>query len=189
MHMLYMGHTYTTKIKGSAFKSVKCDHCAVEYVYSLRRKGEGVGVSPYFINEKGAKKSAAQTAQNSLNQQLALSHDLVPCPNCGHVPKDIINTLKREQTRQILVAGIGISILLCVGWVFTNNGEFSDALRWVPFIFGGGFALTLLVVIFTRCQNYNRNIQKNLQIARERALLRAEFEKIIHQAQEQSPDS
>src|SRR4051812_40965398 len=75
--------TYYVRETGRLPRVVRCEQCDREYVYFLKRAGEGEGTSLLFLENAEAKERAARRARAELEAALAVGIDPVPCPRCG----------------------------------------------------------------------------------------------------------
>ena len=78
-----IGQTTTARCHGEMLKVTQCEGCGSEYVYKIRRVGQGSGFSLLFLGNAGAQRSASSGAQANLRQKLATGVEAVPCPSCG----------------------------------------------------------------------------------------------------------
>jgi hypothetical protein len=102
--MLYVGRNYTAKVSGSVIKGVACENCGCEYIYKFTREAQGVGTSPYFLDNDGAQRRSQQAAANALIKALK-GIDAVPCPDCGWYQQIMVVKL-REKFSWLLYTGI-----------------------------------------------------------------------------------
>lgn len=108
---------YTATVKGQVLKLVPCENCATEYVYVLKREGEGIGTSMYYLNESGAATHAVASAEDALQQYLANDFDAVPCPTCGHYQRSMFPKLYDGGPIWVVLAKLVAVVAACLNAV------------------------------------------------------------------------
>jgi hypothetical protein len=99
--MFFFGRDYVTKAEGSVLKTVVCTYCGHEYVYEMKRKATGKGLSVYYLDNQGAQDRSQRDAQSRLDAFLRDSCDPVPCPQCGSYQPAMIQRMKRVRFKWI----------------------------------------------------------------------------------------
>jgi len=132
---------------GSRPVQVTCEHCRHEYQYVLHRTATGTAEDP---DQPTALRKAEEDAQRKLAEMLANGRDIVPCPKCGQLTRE----MRRDQwsnrgtgLETVLFGGfiilVGVGICLGVNWV----GKVTGRLFYVIGIFGllvGAFGALLV---------------------------------------------
>lgn len=185
---------YSAASWGSASKVVQCEHCRKTFAYLVRRRGQGEGTSPLFLDNEGAQQRAAQLAQRDLRNALDKAVEVVPCPACGWIQSDMQALARRQYRPRWKIAGISLLVGLCIpslmllGAVQTGPNE-PLRVRMVVEI------LTIMVLQFTagvgllvgralRAEHYDPNgedVEARLKKGRARAVLLDELEKTKHE--------
>jgi hypothetical protein len=88
---------YTATLQGQAAKLVCCEQCQFEYVYLIARKASGEGTSWLFVDNQGAQQRAQDAAAERLTAKLERARDVVPCPACGWLQKDMVERARRQR--------------------------------------------------------------------------------------------
>jgi len=124
-----------TWVKGSITKQVKCDSCGHDYKYEMSR---AVPIRPPI--DRAAKDAgrdngvAASLAQQNLTKMLETNCDLVPCPQCGALTREMVAEEVRQRKMALKWMGGGALMLaLSAGPIYLGIGfilhrEF--ATRW-----------------------------------------------------------
>ncbi|HET6251379.1 MAG TPA: DUF4339 domain-containing protein [Tepidisphaeraceae bacterium] len=145
--LVYVGRRYTVTVQGSTTKQVACEKCHTLYGYSLAATTTGIGRSPYYADNSGAKRRAHERAHQNLHYALNNRVEAVPCPTCGWLQGPMADVIRSRQFGWMLALSI---VAWCIGgllWFITfaisAASSFQDwyyMLTAVP-IAGGGFAL------------------------------------------------
>ena len=64
--MFFFARDYVTKAEGSVLKTVDCAHCGHQYVYEMKRKATGKGLSVYYLDNQGAQDRSQRDARVDL---------------------------------------------------------------------------------------------------------------------------
>ena len=199
MVFIPIGMRYTATTKGAVLKAVSCEECGREYVYVLRRSASGMGSSPLFLDDHGARSRASGQAQALLRHRLQQGIDVVPCPACGRVQQHMVPKARRQYRRWMLNVGACLTLgLLPLGIValslnavtmhaeeMRRNEAVSPPIPWaVLFILMAVVGLTgigLMVgrfIVARRHEPNGQSIESRLRIGQARAMLRDDFEKM-----------
>ncbi|MBN9520549.1 hypothetical protein J0H58_18825 [bacterium] len=112
-----IGVRYTTTATGEVAKFVTCKKCGHGYGYWMRRVGTGSNTSWFLIGRDSAQGRSGREAEGELAERLRTEHDPVPCPECGHYQKKMIEPAREEKYGWVFVAGI-------VGGLLAGGGCF-----------------------------------------------------------------
>jgi hypothetical protein len=187
---------YTATAKGAVLKLVVCEHCQTEYVYSLERSALGEGTSLLFIDNEGAAQRASSRAEQELQRKLERGVDLVPCPACGWIQKNMIPRVRRAYRRWMLYAGgILIFVPLLVAFIggVANEGRNGEGphIPWpifmgtlAAFVFLGVGFLIVRVVALRRYDPNSLAPETRKRIGQGRAFLREQWEQMVKAEQE-----
>jgi hypothetical protein len=108
--------TYYVRETGRLPRVVRCEQCDREYVYFLKRAGEGEGTSLLFLENAEAKERAARRARAELEAALAVGIDPVPCPRCGWYQSHMLPEARRRRHPWLrYVAGLGLAVAVIFG--------------------------------------------------------------------------
>jgi hypothetical protein len=112
------GRKYTVTVTATTYKTVHCEKCGCDFVYPMRRRAQGTGHSPLWLDNKGATSRAEQAAQENLAKKLATEINPVPCLDCGRYQADMVTKLKKSKWRWMVVVGwLAIIVSLIAGWI------------------------------------------------------------------------
>jgi hypothetical protein len=114
---------YTTKLSGVVPKLVRCEECALEYVYLLKATASGEGTNLFFLDDAGARRRSAAQAEDRLVRELAEGVEAIPCPACGTIQQHMLPRARQQYRR-----GMG-------------------ALGWITLAFGGLLCLPLALFV------------------------------------------
>lgn len=122
-----IGVRYTTTATGEVAKFVTCKKCGHGYGYWMRRVGTGSNTSWFLIGRNSAQGRSSRAAEGELAERLRTEHDPVPCPECGHYQKKMIEPAREEKYGWILPVGIlggivGGAGIIALGTVLTLFG-------------------------------------------------------------------
>jgi hypothetical protein len=110
--------TFTINVWGSSSKLVHCEHCSKDYLYVVKRRGQGDGSCVIFLDEDGALQRASQLANANLQRSLNAAVEVVPCPGCGWIQTDMQAVARSQHLPRLKIAGwllvIGLVIPLLV---------------------------------------------------------------------------
>jgi hypothetical protein len=84
--MFYFGKHYTVTKTATGAAEFVCKACHFRSAVRLVATGEGVGVNPYLLAEKWARREAHRAAVQATEEELRHMADFVPlaaCPRCG----------------------------------------------------------------------------------------------------------
>jgi hypothetical protein len=184
--------------RGSTAKVVACESCSTEYVYVMKREGEGTGTSPYWLDNEGAAARAQEAAAEMLKALLDKDYDPVPCPACGHYQRYMFPKLLEEDEMKTQAVGTGIGVLIlvailggCLTFAITlycsiaylldpNDHDFKNMVTaWSVLLPLALIGLVLLIVRRNRIRRFDPNQadqQARIAIGRSRAITRAGFD-------------
>jgi hypothetical protein len=121
--------TYYVRETGRLPRVVRCEQCDREYVYFLKRAGEGEGTSLLFLENAEAKERAARKARAELEAALAVGVDPVPCPRCGWYQAHMVPEARSRRHPSLwYVAGLGLMVAIIFGAIaiIVPNGHQVD---------------------------------------------------------------
>src|SRR3954470_17482742 len=121
--------TYYVRETGRLPRVVRCEQCDREYVYFLKRAGEGEGTSLLFLENAEAKERAARKARAELEAALAVGVDPVPCPRCGWYQAHMVPEARSRRHPWLwYVAGLGLMVAIIFGGmaIIVPNGHQVD---------------------------------------------------------------
>jgi hypothetical protein len=129
---------------GSAIKLVRCEQCACEFVYLMRRRARAGAETLIVLDGDDARKRAMGRLRRSLLEQLRAGHDLVPCPQCGWYQRPM-----RYLRRMHLLKRLGIAltcVLLFIGLIYPGLKRVIDAhpTEWTGMWIAIGLAAALV---------------------------------------------
>ena len=128
---------------GEIIKAVICENCGHHYEYKLQR----VGVGNFRIlncTRAEAEQEAALIAAEDLKKMLENDCDVVPCPECGAITREMKKVRMAFYTKTLagIGGGIGVLLLVYVAWLITGR------VYIVPLVVGAGiasFAIAILI--------------------------------------------
>lgn len=124
-------------VSGSVKKQVTCETCGHRYEYEMSRTATGT-YSGFATTRQEADERAAVDAAHQLHSVLSAECDVVPCPQCGAITKEM--AAAKTDWLSLSVAGIvlGAAMITGVYWV----GQWSG--RWF-------YVIGLLGICFVLC--------------------------------------
>jgi uncharacterized protein (DUF983 family) len=130
---------------GSVKKSVVCEHCGHRYEYEMKRVGVGT-VHGSSATKAEADAEAMRIAADKLRQMLETDCDVVPCPDCGAITRQMDKARKAFFPKMFMVIGAGLGMLglVFVGWLLTAR------IFLFPSVVGIGFVLLGTFVLLTK---------------------------------------
>jgi hypothetical protein len=176
---MIVNNQHTVTVEQSTVRLVVCEECDADYVYQLTRSGEGIGNSPYFLDESGAKKRAERKAREQVNKTMRTAVNAIPCPECGHYQDHMVPRARFEKSFLYLLLGGGTLVVSIVFLILGAETRFGN----VGYILGGLLFLATAVigvitlVIYT---TYNPNKKPKAErraLGEEKASLRSDFER------------
>ncbi len=75
-------------VRGSVRKQVTCECCGHQYDYEMTRSGSGSYRGFAWTRSEGQEKAAPQAVED-LQEKLATECDVVPCPRCGAITREM----------------------------------------------------------------------------------------------------
>jgi hypothetical protein len=184
---------YTATKQGRILKAVSCENCSTEYVYLMERESSGVGTSFYSLNNEGAESHSQSAAAETLKSVLENDFDPVPCPMCGHYQRFMFPKLLETKRMSELVVKLALILVGAIAGVIAlretiayfgrpNDYVLSNMVGPVlVLLLVGLISLSLWVINRYKVRHFNPNFgdpQTRIAIGRNRAITRAEFEKI-----------
>ena len=184
--------TYTATLRGRVLKSVTCEQCRAEYVYSMEREATGQGTSLLFLDNEGASGRASTDAEWELQRTLDQDCDPVPCPTCGRYQAPMVGQLRKQHLSWMfwaggltLIASLVDLLIFYLNMVDIRGGNptaksvtLGILLVAVPLGLG---LIVLRRVLAARFDPNASDVNTRKQIASGRALLREELEKILEE--------
>src|SRR6267142_1796243 len=126
LHYWLPSKHFAASAKGSVIKAINCEQCGLRYFYQLTRSASGEASAFCYIGERAAAARAQRRADENLQKLLKTDCDLVPCPQCGHLQRDLIS-IRRAQKYQWLGRGAGfVAVLGLIAIGFLAWGEWYD---------------------------------------------------------------
>lgn len=179
-----LGTFYTVTRFGSTYKVVECEQCTQRYAYQVRAAAEGYGTSPLYLDNQGAKDRAERQASFALECALRRAVEVVPCPECGWIQKDMQPLARHRHYRRLrivaflLLSGLILPLVFVIGIIFwpPNPQVRADMLQDAAF-FTVVFGLTgggLLWWRASACKRFDANateLEGRLALAAQRAVI------------------
>ena len=111
---VYFGRRHKVIVEDFVWQVVECEHCDLEWAFQVRCGGIGEGVSPYFLDERGARERARESARHSLEQDRQLAREgvarNVACPGCNRYQSEMVESLRR--THESSLAAVALVCML-----------------------------------------------------------------------------
>lgn len=189
-----LGTSYQAAARGRVTKLVSCEGCATEYAYLMERCGTGDALSPLDLWDSAAASRATAVARKALADQLMRGVDLVPCPGCGRIQRDMV-LLARHLHRGGLEAGAAVAFLVAAilfaaaGVATANAGPGGNQLAVALWCSTGLSALLIPGFLLTRSwlsRRYDPNTQDvndRIRAGRRLACTDAEFLRSAREAE------
>ena len=187
-------------LQGQTLKSVTCEQCQAEYVYSLQREASGEGTSWLFLDDEGASERAERRARAAMDKALREECDAVPCPACGWYQAPM-QTMLRAQYRSwmlwlggtLLVVTFFAGLVLYVNYVSIHGpNPRATFIAWMIVGLGvpGGIGLIALRKILSAGFDPNlQDLESRKRLGAERALLRPEFERLVEESKQNTAET
>jgi hypothetical protein len=125
------GRFFTAELSGTKVKHISCQKCGDNYVYVLRRTGEGTGKSVLWLDNDGARGSADTSARQDLHAKLAKGVDPVACPACGWYQKTMVAAVRARRRAWAdigaMALGVGALFAMCSGRMLLAEALFGAA--------------------------------------------------------------
>lgn len=108
-----VGTRYTATVSASVWKTVSCASCPCDFAYKLSRQAQGMGASPLWLDNQGAKNRASAEARARLEKLLATASDVVWCPRCGSYQPSMFGRVRwKANQRWLIVAGALLGVAM-----------------------------------------------------------------------------
>lgn len=108
-----VGTRYTATVSASVWKTVSCASCPCDFAYKMSRKAQGMGSSPLWLDNEGAKNRASAEANQRLEKLLATQFDVVWCPRCGSYQPSMFPRVRwQANQRWLLIAGALLGVAM-----------------------------------------------------------------------------
>lgn len=185
-----VGMKYRATARGCAPKFVKCEECALEYVYLYEGKGKAEASSAFFLDNAGASERAKAEAEKRLAGDLEHGSAVVPCPRCGRIQDYMIPQARAAQHGWMafgaVLCFIGAAIAALPACIITAVTSGTDEATQGVLLILGVFGLValgaiLLTLRYARCKRYDPNTEPvgmRIQIGREAAFTKEDFLKM-----------
>src|ERR1700722_248948 len=98
-----------TVAEGKAHKHVTCERCQREYYYTMTAHAEVEDPKEVGYDREAKRRSAIKT-NATLQQILENEHVLAPCPNCGHVQKEMFAHARAQQPAVLIMTGATVTL-------------------------------------------------------------------------------
>src|SRR5512141_198244 len=107
---MYVGRKHTATIHAEVELPFACQFCRFKGTAKVVGVGQGVGNSPYFLDDQGAASRASSEAAEKARENAALTLKLARCPGCGARDDGAV---RGEQLKAVLASvGTLIGMLL-----------------------------------------------------------------------------
>ena len=162
----YYGKNIESADVGGRIVSVECEKCGCEYGYELTRIGTGKGTAHYGLGIENATHVAQNQAQRDLRHRLFLEAELVPCPKCNWINRELVQGYRLGQYRNVKTLALAVGFFgtiasLISAW-FISIGPAADRNALPYCLFGGPALFVSLAVGLILLQNWMRSrIQPN----------------------------
>jgi len=90
------GMHYFATAEGTFWKIVTCEQCRTTYAYRMKVSATGVGSSPLFLDNEGARARASLGAEATLLRKAERLEVPIPCPACGWYQRSMVRLLRRK---------------------------------------------------------------------------------------------
>jgi len=134
-----VGRQYTATCGATVARPFRCEHCGFAARAIAHGQGRGRGISPFFIDEGGAKTDAKVKARFTAREHARFTLDVVPCPRCHKRSARAEEKFRRKTTVVLngsIVLGAGTAALIGVA-----------AKAPIPGLLIGGFATGLAILV------------------------------------------
>ena len=128
---MYVGRRHQATITKPSLHPYTCQTCKHEAFALVTGVGQGVGQSPYFLDESGAKARASFEAETNAQANAELSLGLARCPSC----------MRRDESKVTSVKGKAVAGAVACVATFPLFGLFLDALH------GGRSSVGLVIFV------------------------------------------
>jgi hypothetical protein len=179
-----IGQTSNVTCRGETLKVAQCEGCGSEYVYKIRRVGQGSGFSLLFLNNAGAQRSATSVAEGNLEHKLATGLEAVPCPSCGLYQQAMVPLARKGFGLELRRGAIAI-MLVPVAIVIVGCSLFAVEDHWLVHSVAIGvflLGLTLLVLRIVQSRFHDPNttdVDARIALGQRSAMLRSQLEPIL----------
>jgi hypothetical protein len=179
-----IGQTTTARCRGETLKLVPCEGCGSEYVYKIRRVGQGSGFSLLFLGNAGAQRSATSGAETNLQQKLATGVEAVPCPSCGLYQQAMVPLARKGfglALRRWAIATMLVPLaVVIVGCVLLAVEEHWLVHSVAIGVFLLGLTLLVLRIVQSRFHDPNTtDADARIALGQRSAMLRSKLEPIL----------
>jgi hypothetical protein len=132
----------TVTARGDMLRGVTCEHCGCQYLYKLSRQVYRTrGVEPTNAVAVAAMSNQAQThARKAIEKAV----DPIPCPDCGHLQRNMVRSVKLDRLGILLLVAFGALAITGILAFLANMPDLFPFGMIVPKLFGAG-AVALLV--------------------------------------------
>jgi hypothetical protein len=179
---------YTTTVTGRAPKVVRCEKCALEFVYLLEVTTSGTGFSPLFLVNSVAESHAQTEAEQKLLDALNSDCAVVPCMACGHIQGYMI-----PRARADLHAWMGkaawpsfvVSTVLALQGAYAWNYEWSEALATISLVSAALLGLAAIILPILRrilARDHDPNlapVEERKRTGQDLSVTKAEYLKML----------
>jgi hypothetical protein len=184
--MIFFEHSSTAQ--GSTYVCVRCEQCAHNYAYLMKRK---IQINSYGPIGLGMNPSAAE----ELNHALSKSCDPAPCPECGWYQAEMVERWKRlryrwmGKTAQALIPLSILSVVVVMN-CFNLKEDNDIALKCAGIVAGSMLLLSPTLLILRRILKKNANpnyepASRRIALGRQLALSQKKYDKLIARMNEE----
>jgi hypothetical protein len=110
--LIPLGQVSTATLKGKAYKNRLCECCNAEFFYLVEREAIGSGSSLLFLDNQGARDRAAANAEKSLQAVLDKAFEIVHCPQCGWLQKEMVAAERKKRFKWCINTSLVFSMIL-----------------------------------------------------------------------------
>jgi hypothetical protein len=128
--------------RGEVNKAVACECCGSQYSYKMKRTA-GAKVADFDLLQSEVDDQAARIASNNLQEMLEKECDVVPCPTCGAITRQMAKA-RKEFLRGWLLSiakGVGVLLLEFAAWLLYGEVTILLSVVGAVYVFRGTFVL------------------------------------------------
>ena len=171
---VYVSSEFYASLQGSAVKHTKCEFCGKQYVYVMRRIGQGKVEAHVQTDRQYGLELARNDAVGDSLLKMRRSCDTVPCPKCGKFQRQMIRQERLRRLGWSFLAWLGLGPTVLVASMFIRR-------PWEPgwveaSLYAAGSAAAFLYMLYSLFRPYNSAPER--WIGKSRGILREDFERL-----------
>lgn len=171
--------THRVNLDGDLEKRVSCEACSRDYFHVVKREALGSHIDFLVLDAAQVEGMAGDDARQKVARALAGLIEIVPCPHCGHVQREMLPLVRDTyypHMRYLAFAMLFLAALIgAVAIVVADRARIGMLPQWAwivcgALVIGGFLILVLRGTIASREDPNAESLEERLKLGRSRGV-------------------